>query len=107
MAAGTGVTYKNGHLQVIQASFTLDAGSLATETNEDQTVAIGGCRVGDAVIVSPRAALLDGVIIANPHVSADGTVTFTLENNSGTTRNLASQVFDVTVLRGLAGGAFA
>lgn len=107
MAAGTGVTYKQGHLQVIQASFTLNPGSMLTEANEDQTVAIDGCRVGDTVIVSPRAALLDGVIISNPHVSANGTVTFTLENNSGSTRDVASQVFDVTVLRGIAGGAFA
>lgn len=104
MATASAVAY-NGPLtfQALSGSFTLDIGSILTEANEDQTVTVEGARVGDLVIINPSAALLDGTIIANPHVSAADTITFTVENNSGSTRDNASATFYYMVLRGITG----
>lgn len=101
MPAATAVAYSshNGFV-VISGTCTLDIGSIATEVNEDQTIAVPDAKVGDIVLVQPRAALLDGLAIVNPHVSATGTITFTVENNSASTRDQGSGTYDWMLIRG-------
>ena len=100
MAAGTSITPTTQLGGFLKGSFTLDIGSILTEANEDQTVAVPEAKIGDTVIITPRAALLDGVAIVNPHVSAAGTITFTVENNSGSTRDQGSGTYDYCLIRG-------
>lgn len=108
MAAATAVTIKGVRGLVVDSGHcTLDPGAIAAGANEDQTIAVPTAKVGDMVIVAPRAALTDGAIATNPHVSAAGTITFTIENHTGGEINLASGVWDWTLLRGRQGAAHA
>jgi hypothetical protein len=101
MAAATGVTYNlNRGLVVISGTATIDIESIATAVNQDCTIAVPDAKVGDIAFVGVRGVLLDGLIVANPHVSAAGTITFTVENNSASTRNEASATFDWMLIRG-------
>lgn len=103
MATASALLNNDSHGVFMGGSFTLDIGSILTAANEDETVSVPNVRVGDLVVVNPSAALLDGLIIANPHVSATGTITFTIENNSASTRDQGSATFYFTVIRGSQG----
>jgi hypothetical protein len=108
MAAATAVAVKaSPGFVVISGTCTLDPGSILTEANEDQTIAVAEAKVGDMVLVSPRAALLDGVAVVNPHVDTAGSITFTLENNAGVTRDVATGTWDWMLVRGQSGIATA
>ena len=103
MPAATAITTNRGYLQVLTGTFVLDIGSILTAANEDSTIAIPDANVGDLVIIAPRAPRLDGLILANPHVDSDGSVTFTVENNSASTRDEASATYDYAIIRGITG----
>lgn len=101
MAAATDVERKAAPAAVIVGgSCTLDPGSIAGGANEDQTIAVEEAKVGDLVIVAPRAALTDGLIVTGAHVSAAGTITFTLENQTGSPIDEGSATWDWTLIRG-------
>lgn len=101
MAAATGVTRSTApFLSVGQGEFTLDPGAIAAGANEDQTVAVAEAKVGDGVIVAPQAALTNGLVVTGAHVSADGTITFTIENHTSGSVDAASATWNYTLIRG-------
>lgn len=81
-------------------SFTLDLASLAANTQGTDTAAISEARVGDVVVVTPRAALTEGLAIKHAYVSADGVVTIVLHNHTGSPINEGSATFDYVGFRG-------
>ena len=103
MPAATAVVYSAQRGAFVTGEATLDPGSILTEANEDFTIPVPEAEVGDVAIVNPSAALLDGLIISNPHVSAAGTITATLENNSGSTRDQTSLTIYWALIKGQSG----
>lgn len=108
MAAATGVAPKTDvPFPTIKAgTFTLDPGSIAAGASEEQTVAVPEAKVGDSVIVSSRTVLVDGLVgPINPRVSADGTISFWLENNHSAALDQGTGTWDYTLIRGNLGAA--
>lgn len=104
MAAATNIDRRDGFIVVAGGSFTLDPGSVAGDAKEDQTVAVPEARVGDGVLIQPRAALGNGLVVSAPHVSANGTITFTLQNTTAATPvDEGSATWDFYVIRGSVG----
>lgn len=71
--AGTDV---NGTIQV-------PAGTVAIGRCGNYSVGVGGAQAGEAVVITNRAALQNGLLIYGSRVPTDGTVTMTLCNMSG------------------------
>lgn len=80
----------------LRAEATWDPGSLAPGASGTTTVSLGGTRQGDRVEVAVVPALPEG-FRAVGYVSADGTVTITAVNLTGSTYDLPSSVFTVSV----------
>ena len=100
MATATGVTYHDVPALVLTGEATVDLSSIAAAGNEDSTIAVPEANVGDIVAISPQATLLDGLVVSQAYVSADGTITFTVENHSAGALNQGSTVFSYAVMRG-------
>lgn len=80
----------------IQTTKTWDPGSLADGAGETTSVTVTGAALGDFVMVSCSADLIDMTLTG--YVQAANTVELRLQNESGDTRNLGSSTFYVRVI---------
>ena len=105
MAAATSVTSRRGNDQfrgmfsdtwVVTA--TLDAGSLADAAGESDTVAVPGVALGDMVLGISFAVSEAGMSVTG-YVSAAVVVTIRVQNESGSTVDLASTKIRIVVGR--------
>ena len=105
MAAASAVVVERGTKQfqgmfkeMWKVSATLDAGSLVDAAGETETVAVPGVVVGDIVLGFSFGVDLVGVT-ATAYVSAANVVTIRLQNESGSTADLASTGIKLVVGR--------
>jgi hypothetical protein len=108
MATASAVTVRAGNDQfrglfsdTWLVTATLDAGSLIDGAGETDDVTIPGVALGDMVIGASLGVNLVGLIVTG-YVSAADTVNFRIQNESGTTVNLASSTLRIVVARSLA-----
>ena len=80
---------------------TLDAGSLVNGTGETDDVTVPGVALGDMVIGASLGVDLVGLTVTG-YVSAANTVKFRIQNESGSTADLASSTLRIVVVRSLA-----
>ena len=89
-----------GHIKgIMYAQGTLDAGSLVDAAGETETITVNGAALGDIVMASLDVDIQDMTVTA--YVQAANAVEVRIQNESGTTHDLASAtlrviVFDVT-----------
>jgi hypothetical protein len=105
MATASSVTSRRGNDQfrgifsdtwVVKA--TLDAGSLVDGAGETDDITIPGVALGDMVIGTSLGVDLVGLTVTG-YVSAANTVKFRIQNESGSTVDLASSTLRVVVAR--------
>lgn len=105
MATASSVTTRRGNDQfrgifsdtwVVKA--TLDAGSLSDGAGETDDITIPGVALGDMVIGASLGVDLVGLTVTG-YVSAANTVKFRIQNESGSTVDLASSTLRVVVAR--------
>ena len=105
MATATSVTVRQSNEQfrgifnetwVVKA--TLNAGSLADGAGETDDVTVPGVALGDMVIGASLGVDLVGLTVTG-YVSAANTVKFRVQNESGSTVDLASSTLRVVVAR--------
>ena len=77
---------------------TLNAGSLADGAGETDDVTVPGVALGDMVIGTSLAVDLVGLTVTG-YVSAANTVKFRIQNESGSTVDLASATMDIVIVR--------
>ena len=80
---------------------TLDAGSLVDGAGETDDVTVPGVALGDMVIGASLGVDLVGLTVTG-YVSAANTVKFRIQNESGSTVDLASSTLRIVVARSLA-----
>ena len=80
---------------------TLDAGSLVDGAGETDDVTVPGVALGDMVIGASLGVDLVGLTVTG-YVSAANTVKFRIQNESGSTADLASSTLRIVVVRSLA-----
>jgi hypothetical protein len=105
MATASAVTSRRGNDQfrgifsdtwVVRA--TLDAGSLVDGAGETDDITIPGVALGDMVIGASLSVDLVGLTVTG-YVSAANTVKFRIQNESGSTADLAAATLRVVVAR--------
>lgn len=105
MATATSVTVRQSNEQfrgifnetwVVKA--TLNAGSLADGAGETDDVTVPGVALGDMVIGASLGVDLVGLTVTG-YVSAANTVKFRVQNESGSTVDLASSTLRIVVVR--------
>jgi len=77
---------------------TLNAGSLADGVGETDDVTVSGVALGDMVIGASLGVDLVGLTVTG-YVSAANTVKFRIQNESGSTVDLASSTMRLVVVR--------
>lgn len=77
---------------------TLDAGNLVDGAGETDDVTVAGVALGDMVIGASLGVDLVGLTVTG-YVSAANTVKFRVQNESGSTVNLASATMKIVVVR--------
>ena len=77
---------------------TLDAGSLVDGAGETDDITIPGVALGDMVLSASLGVDLVGLTVTG-YVSAANTVKFRIQNESGSTVDLASSTLRVVVVR--------
>ena len=77
---------------------TLNAGSLADGDGETDDVTVPGVALGDMVIGTSLAVDLVGLTVTG-YVSAANTVKFRIQNESGSTVDLASSTLRIVIVR--------
>jgi hypothetical protein len=77
---------------------TLDAGSLVDGAGETDDVTVSGVALGDMVIGASLSVDLVGLTVTG-YVSAANTVKFRIQNESGSTADLASATLRIVVVR--------
>jgi len=77
---------------------TLDAGSLVDGAGETDDVTVPGVALGDMVIGASLGVDLVGITVTG-YVSAANTVKFRIQNESGSTVDLASSTMRIVVVR--------
>jgi hypothetical protein len=108
MATASAVTVRAGNDQfrglfsdTWLVTATLDAGSLVDGAGETDDVTIPGVALGDMVIGASLGVNLVGLTVTG-YVSAANTVNFRIQNESGSTVDLASSTLRIVVARSLA-----
>ena len=105
MATATSVTVRQSNEQfrgifnetwVVKA--TLNAGSLSDGAGETDDVTVPGVALGDMVIGASLGVDLVGLTVTG-YVSAANTVKFRVQNESGSTVDLASSTLRIVVVR--------
>ena len=108
MATASAVTVRAGNDQfrglfsntwLVKA--TLDAGSLSDGTGETDDVTVPGVALGDMVLAASLGVDLVGLTVTG-YVSAANTVKFRIQNESGSTVDLASSTLRIVIARSLA-----
>ena len=107
MAAATAVVSRRGNDQfrgifsdTWLVTATLDAGSLTDGTGETDTVTVPGVALGDMVLGVSFAVSEAGMSVTG-YVSAANTVSIRVQNESGSTVDLASCKIRVVVARAI------
>jgi len=77
---------------------TLDAGNLIDGAGETDDVTVAGVALGDMVIGASLGVDLVGLTVTG-YVSAANTVKFRIQNESGSTVNLAAATMKIVVVR--------
>ena len=77
---------------------TLNAGSLADGVGETDDVTVPGVALGDMVIGASLGVDLVGLTVTG-YVSAANTVKFRIQNESGSTVDLASATMKIVIVR--------
>ena len=105
MAAATAVTSRRGNDQfrglftdTWDVSCTLDSASVSNGATATDTVAVPGVALGDMVIGASLGVDLVGLTVTG-YVSAANTVKFRIQNESGSTADLASTTMKIVVVR--------
>ncbi len=105
MATATAVTTRRGTDQfrglfsdTWSVKATLDAGSLADGAGETDDVTVTGVAIGDMVIGASLGVDLVGLTVTG-YVSAANTVKFRIQNESGSTVDLASTTLRLVCVR--------
>ena len=105
MAAATAITSRRGNDQfrgIFSDTWlvvaTLDAGSLADGVGETDTVAVPGVALGDMVIGCSFAVSEVGMSVT-AYVDSTGSVSIRIQNESGSTVDLASCKIRLVVAR--------
>jgi hypothetical protein len=108
MATASAVTVRAGNDQfrglfsdTWLVTATLDAGSLVDGAGETDDVTVPGVALGDMVIGASLGVDLVGLTVTG-YVSAANTVKFRVQNESGSTADLASSTLRIVVVRSLA-----
>lgn len=105
MATATSVTVRQSNEQfrgifnetwVVKA--TLNAGSLSDGAGETDDVTVPGVALGDMVLGASLGVDLVGLTVTG-YVSAANTVKFRVQNESGSTVDLASATLKIVVVR--------
>lgn len=108
MATASAVTVRAGNDQfrglfsntwLVKA--TLDAGSLSDGVGETDDVTVPGVALGDMVLAASLSVDLVGLTVTG-YVSAANTVKFRIQNESGSTVDLASSTLRIVIARSLA-----
>ena len=105
MATASSVTTRRGNDQfrglfsdTWAVTATLNPGSLADGVGETDDVTIPGVALGDMVIGASLGVDLVGITVTG-YVSAANTVKFRIQNESGSTVDLASSTLRIVVVR--------
>jgi riboflavin synthase alpha subunit len=105
MATATAVVTRRGNDQfrglfsdTWAVTCTLDAGNLTDTNGETDDVTVAGVALGDMVIGASLGVDLVGLTVTG-YVSAANTVKFRIQNESGSTVNLASATMKIVVVR--------
>lgn len=105
MATATAVVTRRGNDQfrglfsdTWAVTCTLDAGNLIDGAGETDDVTVAGVALGDMVIGASLGVDLVGLTVTG-YVSAANTVKFRIQNESGSTVNLASATMKIVVVR--------
>jgi len=105
MAAATAVSVRQGNDQfrglftdTWSVSCTLNVGSLVDGAGETETIAVPGVTLGDAVICFSFGVDKAGVV-CHAYISAADVVTLRVQNESGSTIDLAPTTVKVVVGR--------
>ena len=77
---------------------TLNAGSLVDGAGETDDLTVPGVAVGDMVLGASLGVALVGLIVSG-YVSAADTVKFRIQNESGSTADLASTTMRIVIAR--------
>jgi hypothetical protein len=77
---------------------TLDAGSLVNGAGETDDVTVAGVALGDMVIGASLGVDLVGLTVTG-YVSAANTVKFRIQNESGSSADLASATMKIVIVR--------
>lgn len=85
-------------------SATVDLGSVAANTSEEETATVTGVKTGDFVVCMD-SALEAGIVIANARVSAANTVKLQVINTTGSGVDAASKTLYFLVVRPEGGAA--
>lgn len=85
-----------GGMMILTA--TVDLGSVAANTSEEETATVTGVKVGD-VVYCVDSALSAGQVIAQCRVSATNTVTLQVINTTGSAIDAASKTMTFLVFR--------
>ena len=83
-------------MKIINA--TVDLGSVAANTSEEETFTLSGVKIGDFVIVQSDD-LEAGIILGSARVEAADTVTVEVINTTGSAVDAASSTMKVLVAR--------
>jgi hypothetical protein len=105
MASATAVVTRRGNDQfrglfsdTWAVKATLDAGSLDDGVGETDDVTVPGVALGDMVIGASLGVDIVGLTVTG-YVSAANTVKFRIQNESGSTVNLASSTLRIVIVR--------
>ena len=105
MAAATAVVVRQGNDQfrglfsdTWSVTCTLDAGSLVDGAGETETIAVPGVVLGD-IVLGFSFGVDKAAVVCHAYVSAANVVTLRLQNESGSTVDLASTTVKVVIGR--------
>lgn len=85
-----------GGISIVTA--TVDLGSVAANTSEEETATVPGVKTGDFVVCMD-SSLEAGIMIGNARVSAADTVTLQVMNTTSGAVNAASKTMTFLVVR--------
>lgn len=77
---------------------TVDLGSVAANTSEEETFSLPGVKVGDLILVQ-KGNLEAGIILGSARVEADDVVTVEVINTTAGAIDDASEVMTVLIIR--------
>ena len=94
-----GVGVLSGNIQgVTLLTATVDLGSVAANTTEEETATVSGVKLGDFVLVS-KSKLSAGILLGTCRVTAADTVAIQVVNTTGSAVNASSETMTFVVIR--------